>query len=190
MTSICYGIALSQITQFSEIKSFEKSRQIDFGLILSEIEKYLIYEIIQKITTKTVNSLGTIMSFYLMSRIFYCGKMSKDDAKKLAQIFSIDLRYLLNSQMLYEQENFMLIQKITLNNLILDSTEINSDNLYEQLCHLVNIKKSGQELKNIEHFRISDLKTIIELIEESKSAQLQIEDYEESDIFESLLSSL
>lgn len=182
--SLAYGIALSYVTQFSEIKTLEKDKKIDFETILSEIEKFIIYEILFKITKKTVNSLGPQMSFYLLARIFYHNKMSKDDAKKLGKVFSLDPKYLTLSGMLKEDQNFMLIQKITQNRLKLIPSEIDSDNLYDQLCCLMNLTKAGElSESSIEHFRIDDLKSLISILLDTKSDQLQIEDSDEDNTF-------
>lgn len=188
--SLAYGIALSHVTQFSEIKTLEKDKEINFALILSEIEKFIIYETLFKITKRTVNSLGPQMSFYLLSRIFYHNKMSKEDAKKLAKIFALDSKHLVLSGMLKEDDSFMIIQKITQNKLKAIPSEVDSDNLYDQLCYLVNLRKSELEGYNMDHFRMNDLKSLITILLETKSDQLQIEDNEESEILKLVLESI
>ena len=190
IVSLAYGIALSHVTQFSEIKTLEKDKEIDFTLILSEIEKFIIYETLFKITKRTVNSLGPQMSFYLLTRIFYRNKMSKEDAKKLAKIFSLDPKLLVLSGMLKEDDIFMTIQKITHNKLKAIPSEIDSDNLYDQLCYLVNLRKTGLDGSNMDHFRINDLKSLITILLDTKSDQLQIEDNEESEILKLILQSI
>jgi len=126
-----------------------------------------------------------------LSMIFYRNKISKDDAKKLARIFSLDSKYLVLSGMLKEEESFMIIQKITQNKLKSTPSEIDSDNLYDQLCCLINFAKS-EELagSNLSNFRIDDLKLLIRILLDTKSNQLQIEDSIENDILKLVLESI
>jgi len=104
--------------------------------------------------------------------------MSSDDAKKLEKAFTIDIKKLEKDGMITDVsgvKNLIPLQEI---NLELKPEELDSSNLYQQLCYLAIICKTqgASKVKSIlsrtGNLKVDELKKIVPLL--IKSYRLQI----------------
>ena len=173
-----YGKVLETCTQFTELKSYEKDFKPDFKTLIEASQDFIMRQLVTKLTGRNMNLIGPEMAFYLLVRIFHRGKMSSDDAKKLEKAFTIDIKKLEKDGMITDVsgvKNLIPLQEI---NLELKPEELDSSNLYQQLCYLAIICKTqgASKVKSIlsrtGNLKVDELKKIVPLL--IKSYRLQI----------------
>jgi len=77
-----YGKVLEACTQHTTLKSYQKDFTPDFETLIKDARSIIIKEIVSKLTGRSLNMLGSPTAFYLLTKIFYNGILSSDDAMK------------------------------------------------------------------------------------------------------------
>jgi hypothetical protein len=126
-----------------------------------------------------MNLIGPEMAFYLLVRIFYRGKMVADDAIKITRAVTVDLNKLENDGMIIDVSGVKNLIPLQETNLELKPEELDSANLYQQLCYLATIcqtkgasKVSAILSQSAGNIKVDELKKIVPLL--IKSYRLQI----------------
>ena len=63
-----YGKVLETCTQFTELKSYEKDFTPDFKTLIKGSQSFIMRSIITKLTERSINSLGSVTAFYLLTK--------------------------------------------------------------------------------------------------------------------------
>jgi len=172
-----YGKVLEVCTQFTELKSYEKDFTPDFETLIKGSQSFIMKTIITRLTERSLNTLGSLTAFYLLTKIFYRGIMSPDDALKIARTYGMNVDILEKNNVGKKEDNIIRLFYLHENELDLKPEEIDRGNIHQQLCYLVQVsKKEGVAKVNSiiskKEFRVDDLKQIILLL--IKSLRLRI----------------
>ena len=174
-----YGKVLETCTQFTELKSYEKDFTPDFKTLIEGSQDFIMRELVAKLTGRNMNLIGPEMAFYLLVRIFYRGKMVADDAIKITRAITVDLNKLEKEGMIIIVGGVTNLTPLQETNLELRPEELDSANLYQQLCYLATIcqtkgasKVSAILSQSAGNIKADELKKIVPLL--IKSYRLQI----------------
>jgi len=172
-----YGKVLETCTQFTELKSYEKNFQPNFETLIRGSQGFIMKAIITKLTERSLNTLGTLTAFYIITKIFHRGIISADDVLKISKTFGINIDMLEKNNIGKKEDNAFVLFHLHEIELDLKLEEIDRNNLHQQICYLVQVskKQGASKIKPIltsKNFRIDDLKQIISLL--IKSFRLRI----------------
>ena len=84
-----YGKVLEATTNHTELKSYEKDFKPEFESLISNSRDFILRQIVTKLTGRSINLLGSQMSFYLLTKIFYRGILAGDDLLKVTRTYGL-----------------------------------------------------------------------------------------------------
>lgn len=192
-----YGTVLEICTKFTELKSYKKDFKPDFETLIENSPSFIMKTIITKLTNRSLNTLGSLTAFYLITKIFHHGILSADDTIKITRTFGMNIDTLEKNNVGKNEGDIFRLIYLHENELDLKPEEIDRNNLHQQLCYLVQVsKKQGASKINTilssKNFRIDDLKQLISLLLKSfrlrinKNEKLNDDEKEELQILEGI----
>jgi len=192
-----YGKVLEACTQHTKLKSYQKDFTPDFETLIKDARSIIIKEIVIKLTGRSLNMLGSPTAFYLLTKIFYYGILSSDDALKVARTYGMSIDILVKNNIVKKETGVIRLLYLHEKELNLKTEEIDRNFLHQQLCYLVQVtKKQGaskiQAILTSKNFRKDDLKQIISLLIKSfrlrinKNEKLNDDEKEELQILEGI----
>ncbi len=176
---ISFGKLLQTVTKYSDIKSYEKQNKINFDLLIKETEKITVLYLFNRISSKSVGVLGNQISIYLFLKIFY-NEIHSEELDKITKYFGIKKSYLETKNMIVKNND--VFKLASLGEYIIDGkpSEINSDNLYEQICfcyqNVDDIKSKKLNIKRYENFRKDEILEVAKIIIQVKSVLNEFDD--------------
>ena len=191
-----YGKVLESCTQHTVLKSYQKDFVPNFETLIKDARSFIMKQLVEKITGKSMNVIGPKMSFYILIKIFHEGIISGDHAIKITQTYDVKMANL-------EKENIIIKNKSQIRLAYLNEIEmdyspesVDKNNMYQQLCYLAHMvdsdSKKIQSIVARDNFRIQDLKQIISLLiknyhlKRNKGKSLSEKEQKELDILETL----
>jgi hypothetical protein len=197
-----YGKVLEACTKHTKLITHEK-REIppDFETLISDSRSFIMKELVAKLTGSSINAIGKIMAFYLLTKIFHRGIISGDDAIKIAQIYGIDLDDLEHDLIVLKEKGTFRLSYVTENPIEKKPDQVESSDIYEQLCYLAQLVDSNNSDKipkilATNSFKQEGLKKIISLLVKSyhlrknKGETLNTKENSEMKILETLADTL
>ena len=195
-----YGKVLETCTQFTELKSYVKNlEESKLERAITGSQDFVMKEIVSKLTGRNMNLIGPQMSFYLLTRIFFKGKVNADDAIKITKAITIDIDELLKNGTVTRKGGVINLALLHQNDLELKPDELDQANLYQQLCYLAKIchTKGASKVSSIlsqsgSKLKVDELKKIVPLLVKSyrlrinKNQKLDDSEREELKILETL----
>ncbi|MBM3887421.1 hypothetical protein FJ364_05830 [Candidatus Dependentiae bacterium] len=198
-----YGKVLEATTQYTNLLSYRKEFKPDFESLILNSRDFIMKEIVVKLTGRSLNLVGSTMSFYLLTKIFHRGILSSDDAIKVSRTYGLDIEKLESINLATKEKGIIRLYFLHENEINKKPEEIDIKNLHEQLCFLSYIAntKSVSKLTSIlsnegKNFKIDDLKQIISLLLKSirlrinKGEQLDHSEQKELKILETLADTM
>ena len=197
-----YGKVLEACTKHTKLITYEK-REVpaDFETLISDSRAFIMKELVTKLTGTTMNAIGKVMAFYLITKIFHRGTITGDDAIKIAQIYGINLDELEQNHTVSKEKGILRLSYLTENTIEKTPDQVESSDIYEQLCYLSQLVDSNNSDKipkilATNSFKQEDLKKIISLLVKSyhlrknKGESLNTREISEMKILETLADTL
>ena len=174
-----YGKVLEICTEFTELKSYQKDTEPKLDMIIKNSQDYIMKEIIIKLTGRSINLIDPKMAFYLLTRIFYNGKITSDDAIKISKAITVDVDKLTKDGILSSESGIINLTPLHKTTLEINAEELDKSDIYQQLSYLCKIcdEHGVGKIKSIitqsaGKLKMDDLKKIVSLL--IKSARLRI----------------
>jgi len=198
-----YGKVLESCTQHTVLKSYQKKdEEPDFDDLVNYPRDFILKQIIDKITDNKMNQIGPVMSFYLLLKVFYHGTISSDEAIKITQTYGVNLDTLYQINVAVKEKGIIRLTYLQENKIKLKPQDLDSDNLYQQLCYLGTIAQTKATsnilaiFRDKENIKIDELKQIISIVLKSynlrrnKGEGLDADEQQELKILEKLADIL
>ena len=173
-----YGQVLEVCTSFTELKTYSKGEKPDLQTVIKNSQEYILKEIIMKLTGKGMNLVDPKLSFFLLTRIFYGGKISSDDAIKISKVSTMDKKTLESQGVVKNADGVTQLVPLHLTHISLEDIDLDAVDTYDQLCYICKIcSESGVgHVRNLisqgsAKLKLQDLKDTVSLL--VKSGQLQ-----------------
>ena len=169
---ISFGKLLQTVTGYSDIKSYEKQNKINLDLLIKETEKITALYLFNRISSKSVGVLGNQISIYIFLKIFY-DDIRSEELDKITKYFGTKKSYLEAKNMIVKDND--IFKLVSLDKYVIDGkpSEINSDNLYEQICfcyqNVDEIKSKKLNIGRYENFRKDEILEVAKTIIQVKS---------------------
>ena len=174
-----YGKVLEICTEFTELKSYQKNTKLELKTIIENSQNYIMKEIITKLLGRSINLIDPKMSFYLLTKIFYNGKITADDAIKISRAITVNINMMINDGMLLKEGSVVKTIPLHQTDLNINPEELDKSDVYQQLCYLCKIcdEEGTGTIRNIiaqssGKLKMNDLKKIVSLL--VKSFRLRI----------------
>jgi adenine-specific DNA methylase len=164
-----YGKVLESTTNHTELKSYRKDFSPDFESLIADSREFILRQIITKLTGRSTNLLGSQMSFYLLTKIFYRGILAGDDLLKVTRTYGLSKDRIERDNLGKNEDGHIRLFYLYENKIEQKPEDIDRHNTHQQLCYLAQTvdlygsKKLMSILAN-SNFRIDDLKQIIPLL--------------------------
>jgi putative DNA methylase len=193
-----YGKVLEETTQHTILKSYRANFKPEYENLIKDAREFILKEIVTKLTGRSPNMLGSNMSFYILTKVFYGGSLDSDEALKVAWSNQLTLEELVSRQVVKNElgiTKLMFFDEISFEE---KPEDIDKNNLHQQLLYLEYIMdKEGVSgvkriISNSHNFKIQDLKQIINLLIKSyrirfnKKESLNWKEQKELEILESM----
>ncbi len=196
-----YGKVLEATTNHTELRSYEKDFRPEFESLISDSRDFILRQIVTKLTGRTINILGSQMSFYLLTKIFYRGILAGDDLLKVARTYGLEKEQIEKDKLGKNEDGHIRLYYLHEHKVEIKPEEIDTKNTHQQLCYLAQIidTKGATKLTPIlsySNFRIDDLKQVVSVLLKSyrlrinKKEQLRAEEQRELKILETLADTL
>ena len=163
---------LSLLTKYEEIKSQKKDFEIDFESIVFNVEQFTVIQILNKITEKSPVFIGSEFLFYFFIRLFYDDEIPSYEVTRALKYFKLNINGI---KILFKENNNYKIKKLS--NVIISEqdNEIDSSDIFEQLCFCYQ----GIEKKQLDiipsHFQKDKLKIMITVLIRIKSQKKEFD---------------
>jgi hypothetical protein len=148
-------------------------------LLIKETEKITALYLFNRISSKSVGVLGNQISIYIFLKIFY-NEIHSEELDKITKYFGIKKSYLEAKNMIVKEND--VFKLVSLGEYVIDGkpSEINSDNLYEQICfcyqNVDEIKSKKLNIKRYENFRKDEILEVVKIIIQIKSVLNEFND--------------
>ena len=86
-----YGKILEACTKHTDIKSYERDFKPTFETLVKDSRDFLLSELLKRLTGKSIDSLGSEMSAYLLIKIFYNGAITGNDTIKITRTLGLSI---------------------------------------------------------------------------------------------------
>ncbi|MBT6647342.1 MAG: hypothetical protein HOB51_07490, partial [Thaumarchaeota archaeon] len=169
---ISFGKLLQTVTGYSDIKSYEKQNKINLDLLIKETEKITALYLFNRISSKSVGVLGNQISIYLFLKIFY-DDIRSEELDKITKYFGTKKSYLEAKNMIVKDND--IFKLVSLDKYVIDGkpSEINSDNLYEQICfcyqNVGDIASKKLRITLYDNFKKDEILDVVKIIIQVKS---------------------
>jgi putative DNA methylase len=172
-----YGKVLEATTNHTELKSYRKNFKPEFESLISDSRDFILRQIVTKLTGRTINLLGSQMSFYLLTKIFYRGILAGDDLLKVTRTYGLEKEQIEKDKIGKNEDGRIRLFYLYENEIEKKPEEIDIKNTHQQLCYLAQIvdTKGAVKLKPVlsySNFRMEDLKQVVSVL--LKSFRLRI----------------
>jgi putative DNA methylase len=169
---ISFNKILQTITKYSDIKSFEKEKEIDLNLLIEQVQKITILYLFHRISDKSIGVLGNQISTYIFLKVFY-KKFSSDELEKITKGFGIKKSSLEINNMIVKDNDVYRISRLDEFKIEEKPSEISYENLYEQICfcyqNINKIKSKNLSLDRLDNFKKVELLEITKILIQLKS---------------------
>ena len=164
-----YGKVLESCTKHTILKSRRKDFTPDFETLISDARSFIMKQIVTKLTHKSMNTVGSRMAFYILTKVFHKGIIVGDNALKIAQTYGIELSSLEKDNVIIKEAKIQRLCYLSETEMNYPADNVDRNNLHQQLCYLSYLVETrGTEkirsLLNKENFREDNLKQIVSLI--------------------------
>ncbi len=164
-----YGKVLESCTKHTILKSRRKDFTPDFETLISNARSFIMKQLVTKITHKSMNTIGSRMAFYILTKVFHKGIIVGDNALKIAQTYGIELSSLEKDHVIIKEEKIQRLCYLSETEMTYPADNVDRNNLHQQLCYLSYLVETrGAEkihpLLNKENFREDSIKQIVSLI--------------------------
>jgi len=169
---ISFGKLLQTVTAYSDIKSYEKQNKINLDLLIKETEKITALYLFNRISSKSVGVLGNQISIYIFLKIFY-DNIRSEELDKITKYFGTKKSYLEAKNMIVKDND--IFKLVSLDKYVIDGkpSEINSDNLYEQICfcyqNVGDIASKKLRITLYDNFKKDEILDVVKIIIQVKS---------------------
>ena len=173
-----YGKVLEEATIHTVLKSYKSDFKPEFENLIKDAREFILEEIVTKLTGRSPNMLGSDMSFYIVTKVFYRGILDSNEALKIAWAYQIKIEDLERKQVARKESGITKLIFFDEISFEKKPEEIDRNNLHEQLLYLQNIydKEGAVRVKSVvaqsNNFRTQDLQQIINLIVKSYRIRL------------------
>jgi adenine-specific DNA methylase len=163
---MAYGVVLEETTRYTRIKSYRADFKPSFEELIGESRDVILKEVVKKLTGMSPSVLGPEASFALVGKIFYRGSMPSDEALKAARAYGLSIDSLTKSGYVKKVGGGVRIVPFSETRIDMDSTEVNRNNVYEQLLYLEKtvFQRGVAEAKKAlsqPNFRVGELKSLV-----------------------------
>ena len=169
-----YGKVLESCTKHTILKSRKKDFAPDFETLISDARSFIMRQLVTKLTHKSMNTVGSRMAFYLLTKIFHKGIIVSDNAIKIAQTYGVDLLDLENDNVVKHENDVIRLYYLSETEMNYPADNVDKNNLHQQLCYLSYLveTRGSEKIPSLlarDNFREDNLKQIISLILKSFS---------------------
>jgi putative DNA methylase len=163
---MAYGVVLEETTRYTRIKSYRADFKPSFEELIGESRDVILKEVVKKLTGMSPSVLGPEASFALVGKIFYRGSMPSDEALKAARAYGLSIDSLTKSGYVKKVGGGVRIVPFSEARIDMDSTEVNRNNVYEQLLYLEKTVfqrgvAEAKEALSQPNFRVGELKSLV-----------------------------
>ena len=164
-----YGKVLESCTKHTILKSRRKGFTPDFETLISDARSFIMKQLVTKLTGKSMNTVGPIMAFYILTKVFHKGIIVGDNAIKIVQTYGIELSSLEKDKVIIKEGKIQRLCYLSEMEMNYPADNVDRNNLHQQLCYVSYLVETrGSEkirlLLNKENFRENNLKQIVSLI--------------------------
>ncbi len=166
---MAYGVVLEETTRYTKIKSYRADFKPSFEELIKESRDAILREVVKKLTGMSPAMLGPEASFALVGKIFYRGVMPSDEALKAARAYGLSIETITRSGYVEKVGGAVRIKSFNEVQLDMDPSEVDRNNLYEQLLYLekVESQRGVSEAKrtlSLPNFRVGELRSIVSVL--------------------------
>ena len=158
-----YGKVLEVSTQHTVLKSYAKDFVPDFEMLIKDARGTIIKQLVVKLLKKQPDIVGSRMAFYIINKVFNNGKVSADDALKIAQAYNTSLIELSKDGVITQNKGVARLQSLK-QDMDYEPETIDPQNLHQQLCYLASHESDMAELLHHDNILENDLKPIVSLL--------------------------
>ncbi len=158
-----YGKVLEVSTQHTVLKSYAKDFAPDFEMLIKDARSTIIKQLVVKLLKKQPDIVGSRMAFYIINKVFNNGKVSADDALKIAQAYNTSLAELSSDGVITQNKGVARLQSLK-QDMDYEPETIDPQNLHQQLCYLASHESDMAELLHHDNILENDLKPIVSLL--------------------------
>ena len=166
---MAYGVVLEETTRYTKIKSYRADFKPSFEELVKESRDVIFREVVKKLTGMSPAMLGPEASFALVGKIFYRGVMPSDEALKAARPYGLSIDAITRGGYIEKTGGAVRIKPFTEVRLGTDPSEVDRNNVYEQLLYLEKaaFQLGVSEVKNalsLPNFRAGELRSIVSVL--------------------------
>ena len=166
---MAYGVVLEETTRYTKIKSYRADFKPSFEELVKESRDVIFREVVKKLTGMSPAMLGPEASFAIVGKIFYRGVMPSDEALKAARPYGLSIDAITRSGYIEKTGGAVRIKPFTEVRLGTDPSEVDRNNVYEQLIYLEKaaFQRGVSEVKNalsLPNFRAGELRSIVSVL--------------------------
>ncbi len=158
-----YGKVLEVSTQHTVLKSYARDFTPDFEMLIKDARSTIIKQLVVKLLKKQPDIVGSRMAFYIINKVFNSGKVSADDALKIAQAYNTSLVELSREGVITQNKGVARLQSLK-QDMYYEPEAIDPQNLHQQLCYLASHESDMAELLHHDNILENDLKPIVSLL--------------------------
>ena len=146
-----YGKVLEEATIHTVLKSYKSDFKPEFENLIKDAREFILEEIVTKLTGRSPNMLGSDMSFYIVTKVFYRGILDSNEALKIAWAYQIKIEDLERKQVARKESGITKLIFFDEISFEKKPEEIDRNNLHEQLLYLQNIydKEGAVRVKSV-----------------------------------------
>ena len=173
-----YGQILEVCTKFTELKSYKAEFEPNFENLIARSGKFIMRELVSKITGSSINFIGHEMAFYILARVFFSGRIPPDDAIKITHSLNVEKSSLERDSIAKSDQGALIVSPLHESGQDIDPENTTDASLYQQACILANachtggVSKVSSILSKPNRFKIEDLKKVVTLL--VKNYRMQI----------------
>jgi len=169
---ISFSKILQTITKYSEIRSYEKEKDIDLSLLIEQIQKITVFYLFNRISNKSIGILGNQISIYMFVKTFY-DMITPEELDKITKYFVIKKNYMEIKNMITKEKDIFRLARLDEFPIQEKASEISSENIYEQICfcyqNVNDIKSKKLNIKQLDNFKRDEILNVIKSLIQIKS---------------------
>lgn len=169
---ISFSKILQIVTKYSKIRSYEKEKNIDLGLLIEQIKKITVLYLFNRITSKSIGILGNQIAIYVFLKTFY-DEMISEELDKITKCFGIKKNYLETKNIIIKEKEVFRLARLDEFPIEEKSSEISSENIYDQICfcyqNVEQIKSKDLSIERLENFKKKEILDVIKSLIQIKS---------------------
>ena len=176
---ISFNKILKTVTKYSEIRSYEKEKEIDLDLLIEQIQKITALYLFNRITSKSIGILGNQIGIHIFIKTFY-DIIIPDELDKITKYFGIKRNYMETKNMIVKEKEIFRLARLDEFPIEEKASEISSENIYEQICfcyqNVDKIKSKNLRIEQLENFKKNEILDVVKLLIQIKSILSQFDE--------------